>query len=40
MLGTLKDMWKRLWRWASFSIGALFGKPGGGLVYWGLLRDE
>ena len=34
MLGTPKDMQKRLWRWASLSIGApFFGEPGGGLVY-------
>ena len=36
LLGTRKDMWKMFWRWACLSIGALFGEPGGGLVYRGL----
>ena len=30
---------RRLWKWASLSIGAPFGEPGGGLIYRGLLRN-
>ena len=36
LLGTLKDMQKRLYRQVSLSIGALFGEPVGGLVYRGI----
>jgi hypothetical protein len=36
LLETLKDKQKRFWKWASLSIGALFGEPGGGLIYRGL----
>jgi len=35
LLGTLKDILKRPWRWASLSIGTPFREPGGGLIYWG-----
>jgi hypothetical protein len=36
LLGTLKNMYKRLWRRASLYRGPIFGEPGGVLIYQGL----